>query len=314
MKTSLDHLPAKQQRELETVVATLMSEFDAALRGGGGPTQPWRRNGKILKIILFGSYSRNDWVDAPDNGYLSDYDLLVIVSHENLTNIADYWYVAEDKILRDPSVGRIVNLVVHTMGEVNQALGRGEYFWTDIIRDGITLYELPSHPFAMPQPMTAEDAYEMAQRYYATWIASVDRALITAQAQLANGDDLGWRRDATFSTHQAVERSYGGFLLVHTFYFPRSHNIKFLRSLAEAVDKTLVEAWPREQRFDKRRFELLKRAYVDARYSDQFEVSVEDLTFLIDAAHRLRLLVQAACELRLQVLRRDLGPDSAQHS
>ena len=303
MKTSLDHLPARQQRELETVVATLMAEFDAALNGGGGPTQAWRRNGRILKIVLFGSYSRNDWVDEPDNGYLSDYDLLVIVSHENLTNIADYWYVAEDKILRDPSVGRIVNVVVHTLGEVNQALGRGEYFWTDIIRDGISLYELPGHAFATPQPLTAADAYEMAQRYSTSWLTKIDGSLNLAKYAISQDQ----YNDAAFLLHQAVERAYAAFLLVHTFYFPRSHNIKFLRSLAEAVDKSLIEAWPREQRLDKRRFELLKRAYVDARYSDQFEISLEDLAFLTAAAQRLRDLVTTACETRLADLRQKAG-------
>ncbi|MGH6979492.1 MAG: nucleotidyltransferase domain-containing protein, partial [Brevundimonas sp.] len=152
MRADLDHLPAKQQRELERVRTTLLTEFEAAIKSGGGGTQSWRRDGRVLKIVLFGSYARNDWVDEPDNGYLSDFDLLVIVSHEKLTDIADYWYVAEDKILRDPAVGRTVNIIVHTMAEVNQALTRGEYFWTDILRDGVTLYELPGHPFAQPQP------------------------------------------------------------------------------------------------------------------------------------------------------------------
>jgi hypothetical protein len=65
--------------------------------------------------------------------------------------------------------------------------------------------------------------------------------------------------------HPAVERSYACFLLVRTNYVPRSHNIKFLRSLAEDQDKRLIEAWPRETKVDRRRFELLKRAYVEAR-------------------------------------------------
>jgi hypothetical protein len=70
MKTSVDHLPAAKQRELEHVKAVLMAEFEAAVAGG---TQPWRRGGKILKIILFGSFSRGDWVDEPANGYQSDW-------------------------------------------------------------------------------------------------------------------------------------------------------------------------------------------------------------------------------------------------
>jgi len=44
-------------------------------------------------------------VDDPENGYQSDFDLLIIVSHADLTDIADYWYVAEDKILHDERVG-----------------------------------------------------------------------------------------------------------------------------------------------------------------------------------------------------------------
>jgi len=89
---------ARQQEELARAVRILMEEFEAAISLGN---QPWKRGGRILKILLFGSYARNDWVDDPENGYQSDFDLLIIVSHEKLTDIADYWYIAEDRILRD---------------------------------------------------------------------------------------------------------------------------------------------------------------------------------------------------------------------
>ena len=96
MRKDVDHLPATQQGELERVQRVLMEEFAEAI---GKATTPSRRNGKILKIILFGSYARSDWVDEPENGYQSDFDLLVVVNHEDLTDIAHYWYVAEDRIL-----------------------------------------------------------------------------------------------------------------------------------------------------------------------------------------------------------------------
>ena len=307
MRSDLDHLPHRQQHELERIRTTLLTEFEAAIHSGGGGTQSWRRDGKVLKIILFGSYARTDWVDEPDNGYLSDFDLLVIVSHEKLTNIHDYWFVAEDKILRDPAVGRTLNIIVHTMTEVNQALSRGEYFWTDIIRDGIVLYELPGFPFARPQPMTAKDAAVMARQYLDQWSDSVDRALVTANEQIAKATSIGWRRDAAFNLHQAVERAYIGFLLVHTFYFPRSHNIKFLRSLAEDVDQRLTAAWPREGRPERRRFEMLKRAYVDARYGDQYDISIEDLEALSASVKTLSGLVASVCEERLAKLASEIS-------
>lgn len=265
MRVDLDHLPDVQQAELARVRDTLMAEFAQAISTS---TQPWKKNGKILKIILFGSYARDDWVDEPDNGYQSDFDLLVIVSHEDLTDIAAYWYIAEDKILHDPAVQRPVNIIVHTLDEVNKALQRGEYFWVDIVRDGVVLYELPQHALAAAKPLTAADASAMAERYLNEWLPAIGRALQTAEDQMEKGrDDLGWRKDAAFMLHQATERAYACFLLVRTLYFPRSHNIKFLRSLSEDKDSRLVDAWPRTSRADRRRFELLKRAYVEARYS-----------------------------------------------
>ena len=299
MKTNLDHLPERQQQELATIRSTLLNEFEAAIKSGSGGTSEWRKGGQVLKIILFGSYARNDWVDEPENGYLSDFDLLVIVSHEKLTDIADYWWVAEDKILRDPTIGRTVNIIVHALAEVNQGISRGEYFWTDILRDGVTLYELPGHPLATPKPISPADAFSLAQRHYDEWRNAMERSLETAASMIAKGDDLGWRKDAAFAIHQAVERAYICVLLVHTLYFPRSHNIKFLRSLAEDVEKSLAQAWPREHRIDRRRFEILKRAYVEARYSEQFSVSFDDLELLQSSAVDLSGLVKTSAEARL---------------
>jgi predicted nucleotidyltransferase len=314
MRTELDHLPPAKQRELARAVQILMAEFDEVTARA---TQPCRRNGKIYKIILFGSYARDDWVDEPENGYQSDFDLLIVVSHRDLTEIADYWYVAEDKILRDPAIGRPVNIIVHSIDEVNRALKRGEYFWVDIVRDGIALYELPQHELATPMPASPLDALQMAKGYFQEWLPAIARSLATAETQALQGDDaLGWRKDAAFTLHQATERAYACFLLVRTLYFPRSHNIKFLRSLAEDNDPRLIEAWPRATKLDRRRFELLKRAYVEARYSASYEIGPDDLDALAQSVRRLRGIVEeVSCE-RLQELRAaaEAGETSAPQS
>ena len=305
MKTSLDHLPSAKQRELEHIKTVFMREFEAAIAGG---TQPWRRNGKILKLILFGSFSRTDWVDEPQNGYQSDWDLLIVVNHEKLTDIADYWFVAEDKLLRDPEVGRPVNIIVHTMADLNQALAKGRYFWVDIIRDGVMLFELPGYPLAAPMPPTAADAYKTAKAFLDEWLPAIDRALRTVELQVGEGgDDPKWRKEVAFTLHQAAERSYACFLLVRTFYFPRTHNIKFLRSLAEDKDRRLVEAWPRESKLDRRRFELLKRAYVEARYSENYQISTDDLLAITLAVRTLRTIVESTSRERLDDLRQKAG-------
>ena len=104
--------------------------------------------------------------------------------------------------------------------------------------------------------------------------------------------------------HQTAERLYICFLLVRTLYFPRSHNIKFLRSLAEDKEPRLVEAWPRATRQDRARFERLKRAYVEARYSASYQITAEDLAWISERISVLQDLVRAACEERLAALER----------
>ncbi|KPH66091.1 HEPN domain-containing protein [Novosphingobium sp. ST904] len=312
MRKDIDHLPPVQQAELERAKQILMAEFEVAISRA---TQPWKKNGRIQKIVLFGSYARSDWVDQPLNGYQSDFDLLIIVSHPKLTDIAEYWHVADDKIDRDPSIERQVNFIVHTMDEVNQSLNRGEYFWVDIARDGIALYELPGSTFVTPKPLTPADGYEMAAQYFAAQSKSVQQWIDLAEFSLQmTRSDADWARKTAFNLHQAVETCYICFLLVRTLYFPRSHNIKFLRSFAEGKEPRLIRAWPRETKLDRRRFELLKRAYVEARYSTSYEISVENLEAITERVHALRGLVDLVCQERLAQLREkarhDIGGNS----
>ena len=62
MKTSLDHLPLGKRRELEHVVQVIQDAFRKAIanRRADGV-----KDGQILKIILYGSYARGDWVEDP---------------------------------------------------------------------------------------------------------------------------------------------------------------------------------------------------------------------------------------------------------
>jgi len=298
MRTDVDHLPSLQQDELGRIRQALLSEFAVATARA---TQPWRKNGKVRKIILFGSYARGDWVDEPDNGYQSDFDILVIVSHKDLTDVAEYWYIVEDKLQRDELIHRPVNIIFHTLDEVNERLKHGEYFWVDLARDGISLYELPGSELATPRPLGAARAYDMAGAYLADWLSKVDAALEGAAFYVSKGHN----NDAAFTLHQAAERAYTCFLLVRTHYVPRSHNLKFLRSLAEDKEPRLIGSWPRATKLDRRRFELARRAYVDARYSPGYKIDVDDLSAITTAVRTLRDRVEELSRELLEALRKE---------
>ena len=52
MRTELDHLPPQKQRELERVVQLIFEEFDDAFALA---KHDWKKAGRILKVILYGS-------------------------------------------------------------------------------------------------------------------------------------------------------------------------------------------------------------------------------------------------------------------
>jgi len=297
MRKDLDHLPAKKQRELARVVEILFAEFEEAQ---ALVTSAKKKSGRILKIVLLGSYARGGWVDEPHTakGYLSDYDLLIVVNHRGLKDVATYSYKAEDRIIRDPAIKTPVNFIVHTLSEVNDALAKGQYFFSDIRREGIALYELPGQKLMEPKPLTPEEAYEVAKGHYERWFPRIDEALLGAAFYVQDGN----LKDAAFTLHQATERAYDCVLLVLTNYAPATHNIKFLRSLAERLDERLIDVWPRETKFDRRCFELLKRAYVEARYSEHYKITAEELEWLGVRVQRLQKLVGTVCQERLMSL------------
>lgn len=301
MKTDLDHLPAKKQRELERVVQILFEEFADA---HGEPTGK-RKMGRILKIILYGSYARGGWVDEPHTakGYQSDFDLLVIVNQKELTDRVDYWERAEERLTRERAITRTlktpVNFIVHSLQEVNDGLAHGRYFFMDVARDGIALYQSDEGELLTSKPKTPQQAFDLATEYYDYWFS------------LAVSSQKGFRfflsqdeyRDAAFNLHQACERLYHCVLLVCTFYTPHVHNLNFLRTQAERLSPRLVSAWPRGNRQDRARFEKLKDAYVKARFSKHYSISTEELLWLAERVEELGKVVDEICTARLAELK-----------
>jgi len=303
MRTDLDHLPAAKQRELERVVQILFEEFEEARVLA---TQDWKKKGRILKIILYGSYARGGWVDEPHTakGYLSDFDLLIVVNDERLTDRVDYWAKAEERLNRELAITKTlktpVNFIVHSLREVNDGLAHGRFFFMDVARDGVALYQSDDSELAEPKPKTPAQALAMAKEYFEEWFPAAAGMLQTAQFSQAEGR----LKDAAFLMHQATERLYHCVLLVCTFYTPHVHNLAFLRTQAERLDRRLTYVWPMDSRKERAMFEKLKDAYVKARYSKHYRISAEELAWLGGCVEELGRVVQAICQERIEMLER----------
>tara|TARA_R110000868_G_scaffold150689_1_gene374157 strand:- start:62688 stop:63608 length:921 start_codon:yes stop_codon:yes gene_type:complete len=304
MKTDLSHLPQAKQRELARVVQFLFEEFgDVTVLAEGK-----RKAGRILKIILFGSHARNDWVNEPHTakGYVSDYDLLVIVNHQDLTDL-DLWHNAEERLIRETQVTKVLrtpaNFIVHSLKDVNDALAQGRFFFMDIARDGIALYQSSDTELHQPRPKEPTDALEMAQEYFETWLTAAQGRMKLAKYALSEGI----LKDAAFDLHQVTERLYHCVLLTLTFYTPHRHNIAFLRSIADNLDIRLVNVWPRNDRRSRALFSKLRDAYVKARYSKHYTITVEELEWLAEHIEGLGSVVHEICSERLTQLKRTAG-------
>ena len=302
MKRPLRKLPLAKQRELDAAVEIIQDGFDKAI----STRQADRlKNGRILKIILFGSYARGDWVHDPVGRYFSDFDLLVVVDHEDLTDF-EFWEDVEKRLLAELSAGAMrtpVSMIVHSLDDINWKLEHGRGFFIDIARDGVPLTDTPGVAFSEPQPLLPSTALQEAIDHFEEWREMADG--FTMAANLLREKDQ--TKLAAFNLHQAAETIYQGLLLVLTFYSPKSHNLIRLRNMTEPLEPRLRDVWPHETKFQKRCFELLRAAYVKARYSRHYRITDEELAYLTEHIQQLRDIVHEACEARLGKLRAAIG-------
>lgn len=300
MRTDLNHLPPVKQRELERVVSLIFEEFREATENATGT----RKRARILKVILFGSYSREDWVDAPlsANQYKSDYDILIIVSQKELADRAIYWAKAEERLIREYLIEKTLrtpaNFIVHSLQEVNDGLAHGRIFFMEVAKEGIALYEADERELHKPKPKTPEEALTTAKEYFAEWMSNALGFSKIYRFCMSEGD---WKR-AAFLLHQATENLYACFLLVVQSYTPYNHNIAFLRTQAERLDQRMVGIWPETNRRERAMFQKLKEAYTKARYSKHYRISEDELAWLGERVEELGRVVADLCSKRISLL------------
>lgn len=254
--------------------------------------------------MLFGSYARDDWVEDRIGGYFSDFDLLVVVDQEEYAK-QEYWYRADDRLSQEYVVTKRIKTpvepIVHSIHDVNTQLQKGRPFFLDILHDGIVLYDGGNYTFVKPGKMTDEEKQAESARYFKEWYSLAQAGLANAKFSFSQSTEEmdGHMRYAAFLAHQTTEQLYHCVLLTLKLYSPKMHNIRKLRDLAEGIAPDLIEVWPRNTKEYRRTFELLRRAYVEARYSPHYAITPEELEWLFERIAYLQKKVKAICEAHL---------------
>lgn len=286
MKTALTHLPEHKQAELKKIVAALIPQYK-----------------DIEMIILYGSYARGSWVEDKyvENGntyeYKSDYDLLIITNSNSQAN-ADTFVMSVTGKLDELKLNTPVHPIFHGIGFVNEALSDGNYFFDDIKREGIFLFNTSRYQLADKRNMTPAELAQRAQEDFDQWF--------TSATKFYDYFDFAFKREdykeAAFLLHQATERFYGALQLVFTGYKPKTHDIELLGWLAKAINIEFGKVFPRATHEERTRFSQLRRAYVDARYKADYKISKEDLEYLSGRVEVLREMTERHCKEKIASL------------
>jgi HEPN domain-containing protein/predicted nucleotidyltransferase len=286
LKTSLEILPKDKQEELHRVVEIIREEF------------------KPEMIILFGSHARGNWVEDAYIGedgnyykYKSDFDIYVLMHNHD-----DARKVNRRQSLRDKFRAEIktpVQLIADTFQYFNSRLKEGRFFFTDIKEEGILLYDSGRVKLRDPRKLTFEQRVKLAEEYFQQWFESANDFFKYSQ----DAFDDGKHKIAAFLLHQAVENFYSTVLLVLTNYKPKGHDLEEYGRLAASQEPVLNAVFPRDTEEQKHRFELLQKAYVEARYEKNYTITKEDLEWLAERVKQLRALTEGVCKKWIESLK-----------
>lgn len=277
MKNSLNHLPPGKRNQILRITEIIREVLAPEM------------------IILFGSYAKGKYVEHRYVGgdgilyeYISDYDFLVVTKQNSLRHFElESIVMSRTEHYRQP-----VNLEVHEIDYINAGLEFGQYFFTDIVKEGILLYDTGEVKFAEPRELTPEEEKEIAQNYYDFWFKRSLEFYIDTE----NAFNRGNNSKAAFELHQATESLYYATLLVFTGYKPKTHNLISLRKQAKQLSEELFLVFAVEtDKQEKNLFDLLKRGYIEARYKEDYHITDEELTILMERIKKMQKIAERIC-------------------
>lgn len=284
MKKSLKHLPQNKQDELQKIVSAIQKSCK-----------------DVEKIILFGSYARGDYKEKKDlkpqqkTGHISDYDVLVVTEKKETTDEFVSWSGAGKLKLSAP-----VRVIAHDIQSLNISLAEGQYLFTDIKKEGVTLYDSKKYKLANKRKLKPEEKQRIAKDYFEHWFKKSRLFFRDYVSNLKESSkDRSFLSQAAFHLHQAAEHSYKTTLLVFTNYNPQEHYLGILGRTTAKYHSELVNLFPKKTQKEKDRFKLLEYAYIGGRYDASYRISKEDLEILAKDVKKLMELTEEICEAKI---------------
>lgn len=267
---------------------------------------------RVVMIILFGSYARGDFASSQyvqDNAiyaYHSDIDLLVVLKNGNYAGHRSTAIERKiDKVLEEKGLVNHrsrkepwISLIFESIGVINRSLEQGRYFYSDIKKDGVLLYRHNDFDLAEARELSQKEMGEIAKEEYDHWFEK-GREFINCSKDVFSRNKNNF---CAFFLHQATESFYNAILLVFTGYKPKLHNIKKLMTMIAAHSScpaSLSRIFYFSTSEQRKCFDLLKRAYTEARYSKSYKINKKQLGYLMERIEELQEVTERVCSERI---------------
>lgn len=268
-KTSLRHVPVRIQDQLSIVLELILQNI---------------KTEQVAMVWLFGSYARGDAINDchvnPKTGqiseYYSDVDVLVVAQGKHTMQHEKLWRHLDQGIENHPDISSNIHIVRDSITRVGDALKHSEYFYLDVLKEGIVLY---GKDIVLPKPQ--ELSIEERRSYSIDYLNQFYPRVNASKQGLELYYQLGDFGSAMYCLHQMSERLFYTYLLVFTHYKPRSHKLTEFRERVATINTEITHIFPLKDEGEKGRFVFLNDAYVDSRYKDNYEVDPVVLDYLI---------------------------------
>ena len=253
-------------------------------------------------IILFGSYARGEWVeDIYTEGhityeYVSDFDILVLTRLKKTADNFSKQNSVDDLILQHKAIKTPVSVIYHSVGQVNYRLKEGRYFFSDIKKEGILLYDSGKCKLERIHRPSPKKRKQIAQEDFKIWFNSAKNFYMFYEVGLKKRK----YKEAAFLLHQATERFYSTVLLVFTGYKGKRHNIEKFGRQVSGYDTAFLKVFPRATKEQDKMFKLLKKAYIDARYKKDYKITKKQLEYLATRVKKLQKLTRTVCRQKIE--------------
>lgn len=245
------------------------------------------------KILCYGYRASpyNDWSCFTEDSPLQEtikatFDLLVVTNSKN--NLPDHEMLQKINHLAEP-LDCEVTAIVQSLDSVNDLIAKNSRFLTTLYHKAVLVYnagnsDIIDPPAAISHEETTRkietvwnNCYQTAERFYKTACFCLDN---------------DWNEKALFDLHQATQHTCMALLRIYTGYRSTTHNLSRLLALIENFSFVPSTIFPCSTEEETALFNLLNKAYSDARYKEDYSIPTDLANLLKKRVQQLLLVAE----------------------